>query len=204
LFVFFVYSSLLLRSDPIADRHGIPYDECSINPFVTLMTTASGGHSMDWYQGVGRVSSWAVKVIAAFASDILQVNKQQTDGGQPQLVATPPPFPAQVYPELEAEEEEEENELEMNGTFSSSPMSSRFASSFPAGMDVAAGVVADEDLESSVQAALLLQQRLEELERSMAQEEEEEEDQQEEHEQEEDRQEEQEEEEQQEETKAED
>jgi hypothetical protein len=43
---------LLLRSrvcsDPISDRAAIPYDECSINPFVTLVTTPTGGHSMDW------------------------------------------------------------------------------------------------------------------------------------------------------------
>jgi predicted alpha/beta-fold hydrolase len=95
-FVKFIHTPTLFINaldDPISSPQAIPYDECSVNPFVTLLTTPTGGHSMDHFTGICQVNSWSAKVIAAFFADITSlhgsVGNNQSRVSIP--IETPPP-----------------------------------------------------------------------------------------------------------------
>jgi predicted alpha/beta-fold hydrolase len=59
------------EDDPICYSSTIPYHECRSNPDVILAVTASGGHSMDHFEGI-RPYSWNAVVAAQFASSLLE------------------------------------------------------------------------------------------------------------------------------------
>jgi hypothetical protein len=192
-FVKFIHTPVLFLSaldDPIVAPTAIPYDECSVNPFVTLVTTPAGGHSMDHFEGAWNTRSWSVQAIAAFFADVLSSGHGLV-GNQARAtpMASPPP-PAPQKSQVQAEEQQDaadtfaslesealsqqQQQQHQNGWASAVP----FTPSAP----VWGGFqqqqqqhqqqqhqqrqhAEEEDVHASLQAALELQQRLAELER---------------------------------------
>lgn len=77
--------------DPISHHEGIPYDECCINPFVTLVTTHAGGHSMDWFSGGGSggaLKSWSALSTGTFVAEILARTDAYTHGAKTTCTTT--------------------------------------------------------------------------------------------------------------------
>eukprot|EP00455_Lapot_gusevi_P045827 TRINITY_DN5920_c0_g1_i2.p1 TRINITY_DN5920_c0_g1~~TRINITY_DN5920_c0_g1_i2.p1 ORF type:complete len:555 (+),score=82.19 TRINITY_DN5920_c0_g1_i2:107-1771(+) len=56
--------------DPICDQAVIPYEECMANEKVILVTTETGGHSMDFFEGNCEPRSWGAELAAQFLCSI--------------------------------------------------------------------------------------------------------------------------------------
>jgi hypothetical protein len=83
--------------DPISPaRTALPLDEVCINPYTTLLTTPTGGHSMDHFSGMSAQKSWSIKAITAFLADITAVHGHLGNQARSIPIATPPPSSAAV------------------------------------------------------------------------------------------------------------
>jgi uncharacterized protein len=56
--------------DPISDPGSIPVDATSKNPYIMIVTTDTGGHSMDWFEGTLTCvpRSWSARLCCSFFS----------------------------------------------------------------------------------------------------------------------------------------
>lgn len=68
--------------DPISPEDAIPVDEIRNNKWCVLVTTKSGGHSMDWFSGQGfQPASWSPPVVGAFFQAALRATGDLTNNG---------------------------------------------------------------------------------------------------------------------------
>jgi predicted alpha/beta-fold hydrolase len=88
--------------DPISPaRTALPLDEVCINPYTTLLTTPTGGHSMDHFSGLSAQKSWSIKAITAFLADVTAVHGHVGNQARSAPIATPPPSVAAAAGEFE-------------------------------------------------------------------------------------------------------
>jgi len=71
--------------DPISSAISLPVDECRVNPHLLLVTTQTGGHSMDWFTGFFYPSTWSAGVVASFLHEIVE----NTANFEPQAAEAP-------------------------------------------------------------------------------------------------------------------
>jgi len=149
--------------DPISAPAGIPYDECSINPFVTLVTTPTGGHSMDHFEA-GGCTSWTARAIAAFLADVVATHGAVGNQARAEPIGTPPPHAPALADEFLV--------LSSSGGFADASLTDGGALFSPASVSAPRTCGVDpasvaEDVGASLQAELELQRRLEEIEQAL-------------------------------------
>jgi predicted alpha/beta-fold hydrolase len=86
------FLALNARDDPISNEVCLPLEEIKAASSCILLTTAQGGHSMDWFEGFFSRKSYATRITNAFLKQAIDCTAQGEQGLEVFEVAQPPPL----------------------------------------------------------------------------------------------------------------